>query len=180
MKKLASTTWGAGASTLKRLYTGRVRPVLEYGMAAWGTTAQTNMDKMSKVQNQAARIITGTMRSTPIQELETITGLQPLLERCYEKLLTQAAKFKRLSGHPKEKRMYQPTRGRLKRENFVHQSRSLEQRHRDILEQNPQKISQCPEIPAWSKERNFLVKSGVPGIGPKDSQNDLMRKLIIM
>ena len=48
------------------------------------------------------------------------------------------------------------------------------------MEQNPQKISQCPEIPAWSKERHFLVKSGVPGIGPKDSQNDLMRKLITL
>ena len=149
-------------------------------MAAWGTTAKTNMDKMSKVQNQAARIITGSMRSTPIQELETVTGLQPLLDRCHEKLLTQAAKFKRLSGHPMEKRMNQPTRGRLKRENFVHQSRCLEQRHRDILEQDPQKISQCPEIPAWSKERHFLVKSSIPGIGPKDSQNDLMRKLITL
>ena len=105
---------GADASTLKRLYTGRVRPVLEYGMAAWGTTAKTNMDKMSKVQNQAARIITGSMRSTPIQELETVTGLQPLLDRCHEKLLTQAAKFKRLSSHPMEKRMNQPTRGRLR------------------------------------------------------------------
>ena len=131
MKKLASTTWGADSSTLKRLYTSRVRPVLEFNMAAWGTTAKTNMDKMSKVQNQAARIITGSMRSTPIQELETITG--PLLDRCRGKLLTQAAKFKRLSGHPIEKRMNQPTRGRLKRENFVHQSRCLEQRHIDIL-----------------------------------------------
>ncbi|KAK3772626.1 hypothetical protein RRG08_006757 [Elysia crispata] len=156
MKKLASTTCDADASTLRRLYTSRVRPVLEYGMAALGTTAKINMDKMSKVQNQAARVITGSMRSTPIQELETITGLQPLLDRCHEKLLTQAAKFKRRSGHPMEKRMYQPTRGRLKRENFVHQSRCLEQRHRDILEQNPQKISQCPKIPAWSKERHFL------------------------
>ena len=181
MKKLASTTWGADASTLKRLYTGRVRPLLEYGMAAWGTTAKTkNMDKISKVQNQAARIITRSMRSTPIQELETITGLQPLLDRCYEKLLTQAAKFKRLSGHLMDERMYQPTRGRLKRENFVHQSKCLEQRHRDILEQNPKKISQCPEIPAWSKERHFLFKSGVPGIGPKDSQNGLLRKLITL
>ena len=79
-----------------------------------------------------------------------------------------------------KKRMYQPTRGRLKRENFVHQSRCLEQRHRDILEQKPRKISQCLEIPAWSKERYFLIKSGVPGIGPKDSQNDLMRKLITL
>ena len=69
---------------------------------------------------------------------------------------------------------------KLKRENFVHQSRCLEQRHRDILEQGPQKISQCPEIPAWSKERHFLVKSSIPGIGSKDSQNDLMRKLITL
>ena len=37
-----------------------------------------------------------------------------------------------------------------------------------------------PGDPAWSKERHFLVKSGVPGIGPKDSQNDLMRKLITL
>ena len=35
MKKLGCTTWVADASILKRLYTGRVRPVLEYGMAAW-------------------------------------------------------------------------------------------------------------------------------------------------
>ena len=34
MKKLAGTKWGAGIVTLKRLYTGRVRPVLEYGMTA--------------------------------------------------------------------------------------------------------------------------------------------------
>ena len=53
-------------------------------------------------------------------------------------------------------------------------------RHRDILEQDPQKISQCPEIPAWRKERHFLVKSGVAGIDPKDSPNDLMRKLITL
>ena len=138
------------------------------------------MDKMSKVQNQAALIITESMRSTPIQELETITGLQSLLDRCHEKLLTQVARFKRLSGHPMVTRMNQPTRGILKRENFVHQSRCLEQRHRDILKQDPQKISQCPEIPAWSKDRHFLIKSGVPGIGPKDLQNDLMRKLITL
>ena len=56
----------------------------------------------------------------------------------------------------------------------------LKKRHRDILEQSPQKISQCPEIPVWSKERHFLVKSCIRGIGPKDSQNDLMRKLITL
>ena len=116
MKKLASTTWGADASTLKRLYTGRVRPVRDYGKAAWGTTGKTNMDKMSKVQNQAARIITGSMRSTPIQELGTITGLQPLLDRCHGKLLTQADKFKRLSSHPMEKKKVSANERKTKEE----------------------------------------------------------------
>ena len=76
MEKVAGTTWGADTVTLKRLYIGRVRPVLEYGMTAWGTAAKSNFDRVSKVQNQAARIITGAMKSTPIVELETITGLQ--------------------------------------------------------------------------------------------------------
>ena len=44
MKKLASTTWGADTVTLKRLCTGRVRPVLGYVMTAWGTTAKSNFE----------------------------------------------------------------------------------------------------------------------------------------
>lgn len=40
MKKLAGTTWGADGSVLKKLYTGYVRPVLDY--AAWATATQSN------------------------------------------------------------------------------------------------------------------------------------------
>ena len=123
----------------KQLYTGRVRPVLEYGMTAWGTTAKSNFDRVSKVQNQATRIITGAMKSTPIMELETITGLQSLDDRRDLKLLSQAAKFKRLQGHPMRQRLSQPTKGRLKRESFIHQSRMLERRQKDILDHDPKR-----------------------------------------
>ena len=92
MKKLAGTTWGADTLTLKRLYTGRVRPVLEHGITAWGTTAKSNFDQVSKVQNQPTRIITGAMKSTSIVALETNTGLQSLDDRRDFKLLNQAAK----------------------------------------------------------------------------------------
>ena len=81
MKKLTATSWGADAKTLKKLYTGMVRPVLEYGAASYGTASKSNFDKLSKIENQAARIITGAMRSTPIKEMETITGLQPMESR---------------------------------------------------------------------------------------------------
>ena len=139
MKKLAGTTWGADTVTLKRLYTGRVRPVLEYGMTACGTTAKSNFDRVSKVQNQATRIITGAMKSTPIMELETITGLQSLDDRRDLKLLSQAAKFKRLQDHPMRQRLSQPTKERLKRESFVHQSRYLNVDRRTSLIMTPKR-----------------------------------------
>ena len=75
--------------TLRRLYTGRVGHLLEYGMIVW-----FNFDRVSKAQNWATRIIIGAMKSTPILGLETITGLQSLADYWDNKLLTQAAKFK--------------------------------------------------------------------------------------
>ena len=176
MKKLAGTTWGADARTLKRLYTGRVRPVLEYGMTAWGTAAKSNFDRVSKVQNQATRIITGAMRSTPILELETITGLQPLEDRRDAKILTQAAKFKRLPTHPMRDRMSQPTKARLQRGSFIHKSRTLERQHQDILDHDPKEIPPCLAVPAWTEETPPNIQCSIPGIGPKDSQSGPERK----
>ena len=84
-------------------------------MTEWGTTAKSNFDRVSKVQNKATRIITGTMKSTPIMELERITGLQSHDDRRNLKLLSQAAKFKRLQDHPISQRLSQSKKGRLKR-----------------------------------------------------------------
>ena len=102
MKKLAGTDWGADQQTLKKLYVGRVRPVAEYGITAWATAAKSNFDQINRVQNQAKRLITGAMKSTPIQKMEEITGLQSLEDRRDTKILTQAAKFKRLEKSSNE------------------------------------------------------------------------------
>ena len=45
MKKLSGSSWGADYRIQKRLYTGRVRPVLEYGICAWGMAAKSNFNK---------------------------------------------------------------------------------------------------------------------------------------
>ena len=97
MKKLAGTTWGADEKVLKNLYTGRVRPVLEYGIAAWATAAKSNFNKISRVQNQGMRIITGSQKTTPINELEKITCLQPMQDRRDSRAQQQAEKFRRLT-----------------------------------------------------------------------------------
>ena len=127
-------------------------------MTAWGTTAKSNFDRVSKVQNQAIRIITGAMKSTPIMELKTITGLQSLDDLRDLKLLSQAAKFKRLQDHPMRQRLSQPTKGRLKRESFVHQSRMLERRQEDVLDHDPKEIPpmSCGSCLEWA---NFSCHS---------------------
>ena len=49
-KKLAGTIWCADIVTLRRLYAGRVKSVLENGMTAWGTTVKSCFDQVSKVE----------------------------------------------------------------------------------------------------------------------------------
>ena len=52
MKKLAGTHWGANSKTV---YTGAVRPTLEYGASAWATAAKTHTNKLDRVQNIGLR-----------------------------------------------------------------------------------------------------------------------------
>ena len=40
--------------------------------------ANSHLNSMEKVQNQALRISTGSMRSTHIEKMQTITGVAPL------------------------------------------------------------------------------------------------------
>lgn len=171
MKKLAGTTWGADTRTLKSLYVGRVRPVLEYGMAAWSTAAKSNLGKVNRIQNQATRIITGAMKSTPIQQLETITGLESLESRQDTKLLTQAAKFKRLPDHPMSTRILQPAKGRLKRTSFIQQSKMLE-KTLDISNQTPQQLRCFTELPPWGNHSMPEIYCSIPGITKKESLRD--------
>jgi hypothetical protein len=81
MRKLARTAWGAEIKVLKKLYVDRVRPVLEYGMSDWSSSSKSNFGKVHCLQNSAARIITGALRSTPVNRIKSITGPQPIEDR---------------------------------------------------------------------------------------------------
>lgn len=180
MKKLSGTQWGADQAVLKKLYIGRVRPVLEYGMAPTATAAKSNTDRLVRVQNQAMRIMTGAMRTTPIRELETATGLHSLEDRRNIKVLTQAAKFKRLPGHPMYSRMNDPTKGRLKRSSFLQQSRILERRDPELLDHSPAPIPPVTTLPAWERDHFPTIRDSVPGVGSKDSQSDQERRVLTL
>ena len=125
---------------------------------------------------QATRIITGAMKSTPIIELETITGLHSLEDRRDTKMLVQAAKFKRLPTHPMKERLEQPTKGRLKRGSFVHQACFLERRDQELLDHEPREIPKFLKTPTWRTGQYPSVNCSIPGVHNKGDQSDIEMK----
>ena len=113
---------------------GNVRPALEYGLATWGNAAKSNLDRLTKVQNQATRIMTGAIKSTHVKDSESITGIQPLCDRRDMKMLVQDAKSKRLTMN---QRMGQPVCRRLKRNSFLHQAKELIKQNTDFHNHTP-------------------------------------------
>ena len=112
----------ANEKILKTVYEGTVRPHLEYASSAWSTTAKTNQQVLDKVQNQALRLITGAMRSTPIKTMEQLTAIQPLSKRRETKTLVQTEKYRSIMNYPMEHRLENLAGSRLKRHSFVRSS----------------------------------------------------------
>ena len=178
MRKLAGTSWGADTKVLKRLYVGRVRPVLEYGASAWSTTSKTNYGKVQRVQNSAARIITGALRSTPINSLESFAGLQPMEDRQAGKVLLQAEKFRRLTGHPMHERFMGTGRCRLQRTNFVALAKGELSKHEVLAKPAAVSLTAKVPTPPWRRTELPELICDIPGITDKQSQTSAERKSI--
>ena len=116
------------------------------------------------------------MKSTPIIELETTTGLESLEDRRDTKILIQAAKFKRLPNHPMKEKLGRQAKGRLKRGSFIHQALSLERRDQDILDHEPKEIPQFLKTPAWRTNQFPSINCSIPGVHSKGEQSSIELK----
>ena len=178
MRKLAGTSWGANAKILKQVYQGTVRPHLEYSSSAWSTAAPSHLKTLNKVQNQALRLITGAMSTTPIKTMEKTTNIQPLSDRRDAKILVQAEKLKSLQEQPMIKRMNRPTRSRLKsRSSFIRESRNLAQVHQvETPPTLPIKMTDLPQ--PWKEDHKELkISSHVPGVQGETQDTTAKRAL---
>ena len=65
---------------MRWIYTAVVRPMITYGSVAWvgGLRYKYNLKRLKSVQGMACRMITGSMRSTPIAGMEVLLGLTPI------------------------------------------------------------------------------------------------------
>ena len=142
-KKLASTNEGASSSILRQVYTGNIRPVMEYGAATWATAAKHDTSWLAKVQIKGMHIISGGLNTTPTLAVETASKLPFLDMRQEGKVLTHSQMIKRLGAHPVSQHLQEPTKSRSKRTSFSHLVKHLATAHDETLPATPEERAFC-------------------------------------
>ena len=113
--------------------------------------------------------------------MDTRTGLHSLEERRDTKILCQTAKVKRPEEHPMhEKMMSNPTKGRLKRASFVHQSRMLERKDPEVMDHMTKPIPTHSALPPWRIGQFPKVKDSVPDVLKKGTRTEAERKALTL
>ena len=67
--------------SLQTIYFFFIRPLLEYADVVWDNCTQYEVDELEKIQNEAARIVTGATRLVSINLLHCETGWDSLASR---------------------------------------------------------------------------------------------------
>lgn len=109
LKRLASTKWGSGKHTLRQLYIGYIRAVLDYSAPLQITASKHNQKKLDCKQNEALRFLSGTLKTTPSNACKVDANIEPLnLQREQNEALT-LERFKRMEpDNPCKKMTLQP------------------------------------------------------------------------
>ena len=101
IKHLASSNWGADKNTLRSLYLGYTRSVIDYNIVLQNVCSKTARQSIDKVQNQALRLICGGIRSSPTAACEISANVEPLELRRKKAALDLYERAKRMEpSHP--------------------------------------------------------------------------------
>ncbi|XP_046811157.1 uncharacterized protein LOC124420850 [Lucilia cuprina] len=79
-RKMFGMKWGLSPNIVKWMYTAIVRPILTYGSLVWWTSTKKKfvVDQLYKVQRSACIGITGAIRTSPSEALNTILHILPI------------------------------------------------------------------------------------------------------
>ena len=81
-------------NSLEIIYTSFIRPLLEYSYVVWDNCTQYEANDLGKIQNEAARIVTGATKLTSLQSLYIETGWESLASRQQKSKLSSFIKCK--------------------------------------------------------------------------------------
>ena len=101
MKRLATTTWGANKQTLRQIYLGYVRSVMDYNLPLHNTANKNSVLALDRVQNQALRLICGAIKTTPTAACEIDANIGPRDLHRQMSLVETVERYRRLDeNHP--------------------------------------------------------------------------------
>ena len=60
---------------MKRIYMSTVQPCIDYAISIWGNTTNINLDKVQRIQNYAARVITSQFDYINVRGIEIVNAL---------------------------------------------------------------------------------------------------------
>ena len=141
LKRLASTSWGADKGTLRQLYMGYVRSIMDYTLALQSISSKTTRSSLDKVQNHALRFISGALRSTPTAACEIHTNIEPMHLRREAAVIEAKERYIRQDkDHPNRKLVEKPRPAqRIQKKSILTVADDLSEKYR--LPENRQPIS---------------------------------------
>ena len=178
LSKLAGTQRGAAETVLRNVYIETIRPHLEYGSTTLSSASKSAIYTLEKVHNQALRLITGSMKSTPIRVMEETTAIQPLSKRRDMGNIIQAERYKCSPSHPMRKRMDAMTKHRIKRESFINKNNNLKRTYNN----NSIKTLQCtyssPPMSSEHTNSSLTIRTTISTV--TRDQDDTSKKLLTL
>jgi hypothetical protein len=112
-----------------------------------------------------AHIITGALKTTPINRIESITSLQPMEDRRPGRVLQQAEKFKRLPQHPMHQRIKGLEKGRFKRNNFRALARAAIRKNEALASPVEVSLKGSRQIRSVTSGKGLALRAGSVGPG---------------
>ena len=134
-----SHSWGWRAHLLMIIYKGGIRSVMDYCAGGWQPwVSVTNMDRLEKLQNEALRIVTGQLRTTPTEALRCEANLSSYADHAKDLWSIAYEKGLRLPiDNPRASSLQQSTRHRLVRSSLRNEGRKLTEALSDSTRAHP-------------------------------------------
>ena len=161
IKRLASTKWGADKLTLRQLYMGYVRSVMDNNLPLQSIASKSNTATLDRTQNQALRLICGGMRTTPTAACEIEANIEPMDHRRNRALIESVERYRRQEeDHPNRRTVdnWEEVK-RLKQTSLMDKAKDLEEKQN--LPLNRKLETKCPFPPPWQDLRQPTIKTSL-------------------
>ena len=176
LKRLASTTWGANKQTLRQMYIGYIRSVMDYGSSLQTIASKSSTSNLDRVQNQAGRLICGGFRSTPSAACEIDANLEPLDLRRERATLEATERYRRLpKNHPNRQQVDSwRSNQRLQQVSPIQAAHNINEKHH--LPENRKPLQKYQDIPPGTTLSKASIRTSLLDQSLNKNSNPLALK----